>query len=330
MSTHPLPDDLEALLLEYQMDLLDADERDRIEQALGRDLSLQAKQRRLAKTLDPLSAWRPPAMPPNLAASVMARIKTHDETIALDPAHAEQPVGTESATMSALMSLREIIAVAAAILIIVGVFVPSYYGITDRSEQPYHGAGSIFQGMTSYVDDARRAVPNPVGTPGASWLQAPSPGDGRLVGKRHPYLRVKFHSNPKLIVVPTQPEDIDTPPDQYEGLDEVVAPNFVSYRWHIQLDPVLRSMPDGRANSAANLAFSGLQAVLAPLDELLAGPSLVGILHGPNVLGVDDHTVWQWAARQIKNKDNHWPPETLDRDPTLDAEPPTGVHLLGE
>ncbi len=181
MSANQSPDNLEELLLDEQMGLLDPADRQRLEEALAERPELRAKRERLASTLEPLDAFTSPAAPPHLAQSVMARIEAADETYEFDPSR------RSSSVVSALVSLREIVAVAAAIMIIVGIFVPSYYGIRDLDQNAPIGAsvGNAVTGVGSYFGGGQR-LPD---QPGASWLPVDDRGPSKT---RHPYLKLRW------------------------------------------------------------------------------------------------------------------------------------------
>ncbi len=178
MSMYELPDDLENLLIGDAMGILDADDQARLNSILATHPELHAHREKTDRLLTPLRAWTTPPTPPGLANKVMARIDEaieaeSVETIQFDPR--PQHVGAgRSSLVSSLMSLREVVAVAAAILVIVGVFVPSYYGVgTDKTQGLATDQSGLFDQSGAPYDTNSHlpAVP-------ASWMPAaPLPRD---------------------------------------------------------------------------------------------------------------------------------------------------------
>ena len=216
------PDNLEELLLDEQMGLLDPADRQRLEEALAERPELRAKRERLAGALEPLDALTPPAAPPHLVQSVMARIESADQTYEFDTSRGA--ASGAGSVVSALVSLREIVAVAAAIMIIVGIFVPSYYGVRDLNQNAPIGAGvgNVAGGLGEYVGGGQR----PIVQPGASWLPVDTTSVRELSETRHPYLRLKW-----TYVRPLPDADALRPGDAkgYDDLEELQS----LYRSHM-------------------------------------------------------------------------------------------------
>ncbi len=229
MSADQLPDNVESLLFDEQMDLLDPADRARLEQALSNRPDLQAKRARLANALKPLEAWTPPPAPPNLVQSVMGHIRASSQTIPFEPPASPPPSGAETSMMPALMSLSEVVGVAAAILIIVGIFVPSYYGVRQRGERGMN-LSTIGQSVQQYAADHGAPPPFAGVRSGASWLprsasDANGPGNTRrsvVIIKQKRYIR------PKPMILPSDPQAIPISDDPCDDLDDVRAPNQVS------------------------------------------------------------------------------------------------------
>lgn len=322
MAANQLPENPEGFLLDDELGLLEPAERDRLEQALSADTQLEAKQKRLADTLEPLDAWDAPAPPPNLTALVMARIETIHDTIKLDPTQADQPADEEGGMMPVLLSLREIVAIAAAILIIVGVFVPSYYGVHQSGGPAMTGAdlGGISQGLTNYAGNTGSVLPASIVQPGASWL-SPDTIDDRRAGTRHPYLRVSGpHVNSRFVIAPAGIGDGASSAERFEGLDEVVTPNRISYRWHIRFDPAPRSILDGQLNPPADKTPAGLRGLLRPITDLFAKPSSGRTNSGRGIISPNHRIIRHRVLRGSRGKDGRWPSDSLDLDPDIDAD----------
>ncbi|MBN1343989.1 MAG: hypothetical protein JXQ73_14995 [Phycisphaerae bacterium] len=218
-------DNVTDLLLGRQMDLLEPDERERLEEAIAADPSLKTQQERLARLLGPLDAWQPAPSPKHFVQSIMARVEGADvpqqdepvETIKFDRSLVTSPSESDGSMMPSLMSFRDVLAVAASILIIVGVFVPSYYGVQRRAQQAQNTAGvsGLGEAIGSYARDHSAYSPTPGWRGTVSYIPQGVLEDEHASNTGHPFLlvqpRPRKYVNPKLQVVPGHGEDAVLP-----------------------------------------------------------------------------------------------------------------------
>lgn len=181
MSTEHMPENIDQLLLDYHLELLEPADRQQVEQILKTQPQAVTRSERIGRTLQPLSAWTIPAAPKNLVQSVLDRIDGYEEIIRFEPARKERRTGSDGGVFRSVVALREVLAIAASILIIVGVFVPSYYARrgpsrgTNSPQQIEAGVfgrdwGTIFNNHAGYH-------PYSVGQAGgASWLPVSEQG----------------------------------------------------------------------------------------------------------------------------------------------------------
>ncbi len=311
MSADERSDHLDELLFDEQMGLIEPANRDRLQEALSKDPALQAKRDRLADVVAPLDAWTPPPAPPNLAQSVMGRIAAASRTLRLERSPALPPSGSEASMMPSLMSVREVLAVAAAIMIIVCVFVPSYYGVRQRSQQATCAANmnAIGQGLADYGANQNGYLPFAGAQPGASWLPQKSPNAAGFSNTRHPFLVVKMGLvNPKQMICPGQSEDGPLSPGQYDALDDFESPNQISYSWHVQLKPMLRSKLERLFAIVADRTpyLRVRDGRVERVTDPTANSSAHGDNAGQNVLYPDGRVLWRRTPNVGVNDDNIW------------------------
>ncbi len=110
----------------YQLGLMDGDERSAIESSFTNPNELDAQCRAVAAWLAPLAADEF-ELPANLAARIEARIAAGPSTLKLPT--------DEATAKSPFLSGRDLLALAAAITLFVGVFLPSYRQARNRSMQ---------------------------------------------------------------------------------------------------------------------------------------------------------------------------------------------------
>ncbi|MGB2986455.1 MAG: hypothetical protein WBE26_11295 [Phycisphaerae bacterium] len=186
---------LEELLLDWHLDQPDEEDRSWIEEELRRDEQLRAKSDRLGQILQPLDHWTVAPGRPNLADKVLAYVEgsTRDKSPVL-------PFPTEEGgyRRSPFLSLRELVAVAACILLLIGVFVPGVSGIRSRSHRAICASnlGSIFRGVTAYQQAFAGSLPFAGSCANASWLPGGAPDQPYASNSRHTYLLVKLDYGP--------------------------------------------------------------------------------------------------------------------------------------
>lgn len=193
-----------ALLLDWRLNRLDEPERSAVEQRLEEDASFRSARGRLDRVLRPLDRWSVASAPSSLVDKVLTRVSQADGvSVRMTP----EP--------SVLRRLRffipkELLAAAACIALLLGVFVPGISSLRANSRQALCEAnlGSIFRGVSSYQASFGGAVPFAGSDPSASWLPTGESGRPFQSNSRHIYLLVKGKYGPKAkdFVCPACPD----------------------------------------------------------------------------------------------------------------------------
>lgn len=265
MSQEQSPVRVDALLLDYQLGRLDDDARRELEQKLAEDRNLQARHQRLTETLEPLDTWKTAPAPANLTQSIMGRVQQARAAEEPQVYAFDQHADGKPSWLRSVLSVREALAVAASILIIVGVFVPSYY--RDRSVETNQAtptqAGNLMQPVAGTPNESGTLLPQGL----SSWRTPAVPvGQGSH--------RVRLHYvNPKLNVL------------DHEGSLEAANENLPSERlFGTTLDgpiPHDGGQPMLRLRLRSQEDNSVLRDVLIPLDMLRlndeSGHSITGL-----------------------------------------------------
>ncbi len=298
-----IPENINELLLDYHMGQLDPPDRDQVEKVLETCPDTRAKSHCLSNTLASLDAWQPPEAPANLVDSVLTHID-RSQTFKFDSSSIRLPSSADSMLPPSLMSLREILAVAASILIIVGVFVPGYYGVKQKGQRTMCSSqlGAVGAGLSGYVSDYDDQLPFAGGRPGASWLPASA---DVFSNTRHPYLLVKMrYTRPAQMMCPGCTDEIDLPLDGWDKLDDFPSPNQMSYSWQVPLGPMRQ------ANLNPGFAISADHTPLIQDGQLqvLSDPNANSTAHGAgagqNVLYIDGHVKWRKTPNSGVSNDN--------------------------
>jgi len=230
-------------LLDYELGRLGDAQRAMVEQALEASLELRQQQVVLRETFAGLDAWTEPAAPEYLVGQVLAGVASAEQrsmfagdTILADtPASALPPVTERGGSGSGpILTIRELVAIAACITIFVGVFVPA--GIKAKNmawrAQCQSNLEAVAAGLASYSEDFQRQMPFAGSLAGASWRRS-QPGVTRTSNTQHPFLLVKFRyvRNPDVFVCPTREHARPMVADDYNQFDDVAEKANFAYAY---------------------------------------------------------------------------------------------------
>jgi hypothetical protein len=187
----------EHLLLDWHLNRLEGEERSWIEQELRRDAALSAKSDQLRRVLEPLDSWQVPRPPAHLADKVLAFIRQSkgqwDTSLPFEPPALK---GDTRERAWPFFRLREMVAVAACVMLLAGVMVPGISEMRGRSQRAVCAGnlGSIFRGLSAYRADHGESLP--YAGAATAWL----PGENRdfASNSRHAFLLAKLNFVPDL------------------------------------------------------------------------------------------------------------------------------------
>lgn len=219
----------EELLLDLHLDRLTDEDCSWIEAELRRDADLRGKSDRLGRVLQPLDHAHPGPAPASLAENVLAHIARSTAPPPPIPYHSN----SGGRSRSPFLHMRELVAVAACILLLVGVAVPGVSELRGRSQRALcaDNLSSIFQGASAYQQAFADSLPFAGGVAGGSWLPGGDSGTPYASNSRHPYLLVKLNygPKPKNFICPGGSNAETMPDDQVAGLDDFGAARNISY-----------------------------------------------------------------------------------------------------
>lgn len=190
----------EELLLDLHLDQLDDVQRVRIEGELRKDAALLEKSERLSRILQPLDCWQPTTAADRLADRILSHIRDRkgafgprNETEQPSPAIIKmQPESAES-YRPRFLPVRDLVAAAACLLLLVGVFVPGLSTVRARSQRAAcaNNLGSIFRGTSIYQETFNGSLPYAGQARRAVWLPSSDRSRPFASNSRHSYLLVK-------------------------------------------------------------------------------------------------------------------------------------------
>ncbi len=226
--------ELSADLLGYHLDLCDEQDRRRVEAALGDAMSLASVCKKVERILSPLDADESPIPPAGLVASILDRVQGFRNTIPFPKrAAAALPAPMEIGGRGPRFNLRELVGLAAAIALFLGIFVPGYRTARNAAQQAMCannlrlvGVGNeeyaqMFGGQLPYVRSVRA---------GESWLPKAGTGIQRFKNSPNVWVLVSNHLVPgKNFVCPGRPQDTPLATNSPEGLNDFPDPRNNSY-----------------------------------------------------------------------------------------------------
>ncbi|MFQ5589975.1 MAG: hypothetical protein ACE5HE_02320 [Phycisphaerae bacterium] len=184
------------LLIDLHLDRLDDRVRVWLETELLRDPLLRAKSDRLGRILRPLDHWSTVAAPPELTEKILRYVE-HGTRGRL---HATAPIAPAAEPRRrGIPSLREVIAIAASVLVLISLAGPGLSELRARSHRAVCASnlGSIFRGTTLYQQAFSGSLPFAGLAPNAAWLPTAAPERTYQSNSRHLYLVAKLNYGPK-------------------------------------------------------------------------------------------------------------------------------------
>ncbi len=227
---------LNELLLDLHLDRVSDEDRAWLESELERDALVRDKSDRMGRLLHPLDSWNVALAPGNLTDKVLARIR--EETGESQPVPGDSGLRLFGGTDGGRGSIRfprmgNAIAVAACLLLMVGVFVPGVSELRYQSRRAACASNlrSIYGGVSTYQESYAGMLPFAGGSDGDSWLPGCSKESPFASNSRHPYLLVKLELGPELkhFVCPSDADGVVMETADFLRRDDFALARNVSY-----------------------------------------------------------------------------------------------------
>lgn len=239
-------ENIESLLLDLHLNRLGADQAREVEEALAASGELARQSRALRDLLGLLDKADVPEPPGDLADAVMARIDAQTAPVPfreMSPVPAEERPGVSGHPM---LSLRELIAIAACITLFVGIFVPGYQKAQNvaRRTMCRNNLNSMSIGYSAYAQQNNGFLPWFGYAPDASWLPVRTPDVPRYSNTRTMFVLLKqgliSNDDPRLFICPAMPNAQPMIAQDYKRFDDFAEPANVSY------SSIIMNVPQGR------------------------------------------------------------------------------------
>lgn len=298
---------IEESLLDWHLDRLDDRDRAWLDAELQRDAALRKKSDRVREILQPLDHWRAAPEPGTLVEKVLAYVEGRTQVRA-----AVAAVPTEAGRTWRLpnVSLRELVAIAACITLLIFVFVPGVSAMRDRSRRVVcaQNLGSIFRGVSAYQEAFASALPFAGSSPGSSWLPSGARNRPYASNSRHIYLlvRSRFGPTPRDFICPSDANGRCMQADDLSARADFACSANLSYA---SLN-LAGSLPNYRPAmpiayvSDVNPLFVGARFNAGVDPDTANSPTHRGM--GQTVLTLDGNASWMTRPVYGRRKDNLW------------------------
>lgn len=303
-------------MIEYRLRLMAADERARFAKRLAEDDDFQARYHEVTGSLDALDEYNILA-PKDLQENILSAVRTGRliETQRGQPAK-------RGDRLAVLSGFRELLAAAAAILIVVSTWTVTARSVRHQSLKTLCSSqlGAVGTAIARYAHDHRDNLPVAKVAGGETWYDAKT---GR---PRRPHLFIivkNRYVSPRVLVCPAGTKVKLRLPADWREQDDFHPAMHVTYSFQ-NLYGDNRFSPRQRRqrwDSPAHMAIMADQTPLLQNDKLLHAfkplsqspnhdRAMVG--KGQNILFLDGRVIWQQAPVVGLVRDNIWQAGTLD------------------
>lgn len=189
-------DPIESRLLDLHLNRLEAGQALDVEEAIAASPELARQSRALRSVLAMLDKCDTPEPPADLVDSILTTVENHPRVIRFP-----QPATTASAALrngqdvavTPVLSLREVVAIAACITLFIGVFVPGYFKAQNiaRRNLCRNNIQQLYAGMLGYTNANDGYMPYTGYVANASWLPTRVPNVPRVSPTRPLFLLVR-------------------------------------------------------------------------------------------------------------------------------------------
>jgi hypothetical protein len=311
-------------LLDYHLERIPEAERAGIEGLVRNDPAARQASERLGRVLDPLDAWTVPPVSSLLPDKIIARVAAVRREERLAEArrvvHLLEPVeaGDRPSPARWLFSLKEVMALAACILLLFSVLVPGVAQVRRDSQRALCASrlGDVYRGLGLYREMDREALPFAGGIGATAWLpSANSSATPYRSNSRHVYLTLKYRlvKGPESFVCPASPVGRPMNPSFLPESDDFHSSNNITFdTLNLSGDnpPVRPSRAIAYMSDRSPLFLDG--RFHADVDPSLTNSPTHDGGAGQNVLKLDGSVDWFTTPYYGPRGDNLWTRSDVD------------------
>lgn len=304
-------------LLELHLGHLSAAEQAELHHALQTDPRLAAQDEALAGVFEALAAAAHERAPADLAGRVLKRVAAlRTPPRVVRPAdELTEAVERQSERVIRLGTLREIVAIAAVIVLAVGIGVPGLMHVRDRNQRMgcSWNLAQLGLGVQQYASTFNASLPFAGWSAASSWQPSAVPGVQNVPNRRHvyPLLRYAYVADARLFVCPSR-GGVPMPREAIQRYDDFIEGRNVTYAYQNMAgvrpattdDPRLPIMADENPlfDDGRPLFDPGRLAGVSPAEMNSAAHARAG----QNVLTLAGEVRWVRTPLAGVDDDNIW------------------------
>jgi len=295
----------ETELLDFHLDRLDDADRRRVEQELEEDSEFLERSRRLGRVLKPLDYWQPASHAEHVENRVLQLIRQArgPRVIRMDPEHGGE-------YQPRFLPLRNLVGMAACVLLLIGVFVPGLSTIRARAQRTACASNlaKIFGGVGLYRAAFDGSLPYAGDLTDAAWLPGAESNRAYESNSRHNYLLIKYGFGPTA-------RDFTCPADsraEVMNVPDFTAANDFARATNVSYDSLNLAGSAPRLRPRQNIVYMGDSNPLfnnAHFDPSVDPDTANSRAHGRGgqmLLTLDGAAIWAPSPVVGPNADNIW------------------------
>ena len=310
--------DFDQRLLDLHLGHLSEEEQGRLRYEIASDVRLAAQDSTLSSVFAALNAVPQEVVPADLAARATERVRAAGPAPRVVRPSDELTAAVEwqPGRVIRLSNLRDIVAVAALIVLAVGIGVPSMLHVRERAQR--HGCSqnlaALGFGLQQYANVFGSSLPFAGWSERKNtWQPSSDPGVVSIPNRRHvyPLLRLQFVADPRVFVCPSQ-QHVPMPQMAIVGHDDFLESRNVSYVYQNMAgvrpcaddDPDLPIMADDNPLFANGLPMADSRPLGASDPSYANSRAHRGA--GQNVLTIGGYLKWTTTPCSGIDGDNIW------------------------
>ncbi len=297
-------------LLDYHLGLLENDDAERIRRNIAASDQSASQSRNVAAWLELLDSYKTPPPPTRFVDQIMDRIGQASPLRVTEAASSLPPPSDGRFIRRPVLSLRELVALAACLTFFIGVLVPGLSRARSQQRQAMCASslGNIGRAVGQYAANFNGMMPQTAGfVPGVNWLRSPQPQVPRVRNSRNRYLVVRLHfAKPESFICAAMGGARPLDADRIDQFEDFPSPENCSFDSQNMAGPTLplRLAPGMPIFADRNPLFDGSKLDAVDPDRSNSRSHDGG--RGQNVLCADGRVVWTTSPMFGTHGDNIW------------------------
>jgi len=297
-------------LLDYHLGLLEGEQAEQIRCEIASHEPSARQSRNVSAWLGLLDSYETPPPPARFVDRIVGGV-TQASPLRIAEAVSSLPPSSEGGvSRRPLLTLRELLALAACIILFIGVAVPSVSRHHSRRQQMACASnlGSIYRGLSQYATTFNNMMPQTAGFfPGGNWLGSARPPVSPMANSRNRYMLVRLRFvRPKHFICAGMPYARPMDAERTARFDDFPAPENCSFDSQNVAGPTLPlgSVPGMPVFADRNPLFDGSKLDSNQPYESNSRSHDGG--RGQNVLCADGRVMWTTSPVFGPDGDNIW------------------------